>query len=131
MVPQAWTPSQRRVLIGLLSAGLVYLTIQMVRHRAFIPDPQPAMPVNAAKLADRLDPNVASESELAALPTMGEKRAAAIVSYRDEYVKDHPGETAFTKPTDLLRIKGIGMAMLTTLEPYFIFPGEAPATQPQ
>lgn len=52
----------------------------------------------------RIDPNAASEDELALLPGIGPGRAAAIVAYRDEL----GGIRAFAEPADLQRVRGIG-----------------------
>jgi competence ComEA-like helix-hairpin-helix protein len=73
-------------------------------------------------LVDRLDPNTADWQTLAALPGMGEKHARDIVAYRERFTADHPGKLAFTTAEDMLRIRGIGVATLKTLEPHLVFP---------
>jgi len=55
-----------------------------------------------------IDLNRASVTELTRLPGIGEKRALAIVAFRES----HGG---FQSVTQLLRIKGIGRAMLRKL----------------
>jgi DNA uptake protein ComE-like DNA-binding protein len=59
---------------------------------------------------------------------IGEKRGEEIVAYRAQFLAEHPGEIAFKVPDDLRRIRGIGTATLTQLEPYLIFPPQAPST---
>ena len=48
-----------------------------------ISDPQPSEGPRAAELQSRIDPNAADWKTLAAIPNLGEKRAKAIVAYRD------------------------------------------------
>ncbi len=55
-------------------------------------DPQPVVSARAEALADRIDPNVATLEELVVLPQMGEKRAEAIVAYREKFAKENPGK---------------------------------------
>jgi comEA protein len=55
-----------------------------------------------------IDLNHASVAELTSLPGIGQKRAEAILAFRDS----HGG---FQSVTQLLRIKGIGRAMLRKL----------------
>jgi competence ComEA-like helix-hairpin-helix protein len=61
-----------------------------------------------AEAAALIDLNHASVAELTSLPGIGEKRAEAILAFRDS----HGG---FQSVTQLLRIKGIGRAMLRKL----------------
>jgi len=128
--PDTWTLPQRRVLIGIGVALVAYVTILAVVHPLTVTDPQPIEPAHARDLADRIDPNVADVATLAALPTIGEKRAQDIVEFR-ERVKLRDGvSVVFVTPHDLLKIRGVGPAMLSTIEPYLIFPAGAPATRP-
>jgi hypothetical protein len=121
-----WTASQRRVLLVLLVAMLAYLAIRYACQPVYVSDPQPEVPSRFNDLADRIDPNTADWQTLAALPGIGEKKARDIVAYRDRVKGEHPGKPAFSAPEDLLRIKGIGQAMMTGMEPYLIFPGTQP-----
>lgn len=59
---------------------------------------------------ERLDPNVAPEVELDRLPGVGPATAAAIVAARDT--------AAFTRPEDLLSVRGIGPATLERIRPH-------------
>ena len=58
--------------------------------------------------------NTADIYELTLLPGIGEGRARDIIAYRNEYGK-------FTRPEDLLKIRGIGEATLEGILPYIIF----------
>src|SRR5207245_263517 len=126
-----WTTTQRRVVLAVVIGLLVYLSIRFALHRTFIDDPQPLDGPRSAELATRLDPNTATQAELAAIPNVGEKLAAAIVEHREKYLSTHPGKAAFASPGDLLRVRGIGLAKMENLQAYLIFPGgDRPASQP-
>lgn len=122
-------PSQRRGLSLLLGILTLILAIRLMLNRNTVPDPQPAEGPNSRELADRIDPNTASKAELAAIPTLGEKRAAAIVEFRRQFNSRHPHRPAFTVPSDLEQIPGIGAATAEMMEPYLVFQAP-PATQP-
>lgn len=77
------------------------------------------------QLADRIDPNTATEAELAAIPELGEKRATAIVEFREKFRSRHPNVVAFQKVSDLEQISGIGAATAENMEPYLMFPSTA------
>jgi DNA uptake protein ComE-like DNA-binding protein len=124
----AWSASQSSVLIGLLLLILIYLIARLIMNPVYVSDPQPRVPARADELADKIDPNTADWQTLAALPIIGEKRARDIVAYRERFVAENPGKTAFTRPEDLYRIRGIGDAMLSQIQPYLTFP--ATTTQP-
>jgi competence ComEA-like helix-hairpin-helix protein len=125
-----WTPSQRRGLLMLLTAFLVFLTIQFARNRRFVSDPQPTEGSRAAELDTRIDPNTADWQTLAAIPSLGEKRAKAIVAYREQARAATPGKTAFRSPDDLLQVRGIGAATIENLRPFLSFPIEPLAPAP-
>jgi hypothetical protein len=126
-----WTSSQRRVLIAILVGLFVYLSIRYACNPVYVSDPQPEVPARFDDLADRIDPNTADWETLAALPGIGEKRAKDIIAYRERAAAERPGKPVFEKPTDLLRIRGIGRAMMEGMEPYLTFPSATvPATQP-
>ena len=117
-----WTLPQRRALLGLLFALLAFLVFRYALNPVYVSDPQPERPARADELADRIDPNTAEWTDLAALPGIGEKRARDIVAYREGTKREAPGRVVFARREDLLRIKGIGPAMLEALDPYLIFP---------
>jgi hypothetical protein len=121
------------IIAALLIALLVYLSIRRAIHPTFIADPQPLDGSRAADLAERLDPNSATQAELAAIPGVGETLAAAIVDYRQDFTRLHPGQLPFHESRDLLAIRGIGVARLEAMELCLFFstkPPTRPATRP-
>jgi hypothetical protein len=121
--------SQRGVLIALLCLICCYLLIRLILNPTYVSDPQPHEGSRAAEVEDRINPNTADWSTLAALPQIGERRARDIVAYREQFVAANPGKVAFARPEDLYRIRGFGVAMVSLIEPYLIFPSTQPATQ--
>jgi competence protein ComEA len=71
-------------------------------------EPSLAQTPSASEEATPIDLNRASVAELTRLPGIGQKRAEAIVAFRES----HGG---FQSVTQLLKIKGIGRAMLRKL----------------
>ena len=130
MQDKLWTISQRRALIVLCIALSVYIGVRYFLNRRYVSDPQPATPEFARDLQDKIDPNTADAPTLAVLPLIGDKRAADIVSYREQYLRDHPGKVAFEKLEDLGEIRGIGPSTLMQVKPYLMFPSFQPATKP-
>jgi len=126
--PELWTPRQRRVLLALICALAVFLVILRIRNPVYVSNPQPPVPSRAEEVEDRIDPNTADAETLAALPMIGLKRAEDIVAYRQQYVAEHPGQFAFSRPQDMLGIRGIGNGMLAQIQPYLIFPSQRPTT---
>jgi hypothetical protein len=120
-LPQLWTAAQRRVVLCIVVVLLAYLTYQLWRNPVDVDDPQPSHGARFDELQDRIDPNVADAATLAALPSLGEKRAKEIVAYRESFVRFNPGRLAFTTSHDLLRVKGIGTSIVANLKPYLIF----------
>ncbi|HEY8667431.1 MAG TPA: helix-hairpin-helix domain-containing protein [Tepidisphaeraceae bacterium] len=125
-----WNPSQRKIILLLVIGLGVYAAILYARGRTVIPDPLAGNGPRFAEVQDRIDPNEATWQHLAAIPELGEKRAKAIVTYRELIAKNHPGEKAFHHPADLLAVKGIGVAMMTRLQECLIFDELSPATAP-
>jgi hypothetical protein len=124
-----WTLPQRRALLLLLALLAAFLAIRYALNPVYVSDPQPERPEHFDDLADGIDPNTAEWSALAALPGVGESRARDIVAYREQAKRSRPEGVVFTKPEDLLRIKGIGAAMLEGMAPHLTFPPTAaPAT---
>ena len=118
----AWTLPQRRVLLVLLALLLPTLALRYACNPAYVPDPQPPYPARYEELADKIDPNTADVATLAALPTIGEKRAQDIIDYREQRRASAPDRPAFTAAEDLLRIRGFGASSVETLRPYLVFP---------
>lgn len=59
----------------------------------------------------KIDVNTAPVSKLIELPGIGEKKAQAIVDYRNAH-------GPFAKVSDLTKVKGIGMKMMEKMAPY-------------
>jgi competence ComEA-like helix-hairpin-helix protein len=130
-IPSPWSASQRGVLIGLLLLLALYISIRYAVDRRYVSDPQPSIPSRLDELADRIDPNTADVATLAALPTIGEKRAKDIVAYRDKFHRDGRRGLPFERIEDLLKIQGIGAATIAQLKPYLLFPQlDRPSTKP-
>ena len=124
----AWTASQRRALLLILGGMTLLLAVRLALNPAYVSNPQPEEPARYHDLADRIDPNTADWQTLAALPSLGEKRAKAITGYRDERLRAKPAEVVFKAPRDLMAVRGIGVGMLVTLRPYLVFPTDKPST---
>jgi hypothetical protein len=73
----------------------------------------------------RLDPNVATVGELAAIVGLGEKHAADIVNYRTQFEAAHSGIAPFGALADLEAAKGIGPKTAQIAAPYLVFPNPA------
>lgn len=125
-----WTAPQARVLLVFLALLWLGLCARYACQSGYVSDPQPVFPPRAEELADRIDPNTADWQTLAALPGIGEKRARDIVAHREQVLKRNPGRPAFEKSSDLLRIRGIGPAIVSTIEPYLFFPETRPIDPP-
>lgn len=117
-----WSLPQRRALIVLLSVLLVALSVRYACNRRYVSDPQPAQPARYNELASRLDPNTATWQELAAIPSLGEKRAKDLVAFRDRARQADPGAVVFHSSIDLTQVKGIGVSTAQNIQPYLIFP---------
>jgi len=117
-----WTPRQRRGMVILLALILSLLAWRLVVNRAYVSDPQPAQPARYDDLADRLDPNTATWQELAAIPSLGERRARAIVEHRDDWLRRHPDSVPYQRPFDLAAVSGIGASMIEQMTPHLVFP---------
>src|SRR5690242_19997745 len=100
-----WNIQHRRALIALIAVLCAVLGVRLAFNRTYIPDPQTSAGPTAAELATQLDPNTATWEELAAIPTLGEKRARAIVEYREEMIAQKPGTVVYSTPADLTHIK--------------------------
>lgn len=128
---QLWTIPQRRALIVVCLALVAYISVRFFLNRRYVSDPQPDASELAQDLEDKIDPNTADAPTLAVLPLIGEKRAADIVAYREEYLRKYPGKIAFKSLDDLGEIRGIGPSTLMQVKPYLVFATVPPTTQAQ
>lgn len=67
---------------------------------------------------DTVNPNLAALESLVRLPGIGPATAESIIEYRQDTPK---GKAAFTKPTDLQGVKGIGPKTVEKIEPWLNF----------
>ncbi len=109
------------LLLGLL---IVTLAIRLLLNPKTVGEFDRHEPATKDQLADRLDPNLATAAELAAIPELGEKRAAAIFAFRERFNSRRPGQPAFTRLSDLEQIPGIGAATAENMAPYLTFPAK-------
>jgi len=65
---------------------------------------------------------------LAATSALVSREDVIIVAFRDESKHYAPAVPAFARREDLLKVKGIGLAMLEGMEPYLSFPPPATTT---
>lgn len=80
---------------------------------ASIKEQFPQSSLDTANTDGKIAVNTASREELMDLPGIGEKKAQAIIDYRTEH-------GPFAKPSDLTKVKGIGMKMLEKMSPYVV-----------
>jgi hypothetical protein len=123
-----WTTPQRRALLFLGGIFWAALAVRWACDRVYLPEGLDIPAPRAADLADRIDPNTADWQTLAAIPSLGEKKAKLIVAYREKAIAAGRGPIVFHVAVDLTHIKGIGRSTASNLEPYLMFPSQPPAT---
>lgn len=107
-----WFCRHRVALFCLLFAGLLVVAVWYYPPVwSSTPPHQGAISTITAVQNDRLNINTASAADLTALPGIGEKKAAAIVAYRD-------ANGPFTEPEQLLQVDGIGEGILEKIKPH-------------
>jgi competence protein ComEA len=114
-----WPVRERRGLGVLCAAALLFLIVLLIQRPTTLSDPPPPVAPLQAELLDRLDPNVATAAQLAALPGIGPSKAEAIVTHRTSV-----NGRAFHHPDDLADVHGIGPAIVGKLRPHVMFPVE-------
>jgi competence ComEA-like helix-hairpin-helix protein len=72
-------------------------------------------------LESKVNPNDAPAAGLMMLPGVGLSRAQAIISYREQFRQNHPGESAFRNCNDLDNVKGIGPVTVSNMCKYLKF----------
>ncbi len=71
-------------------------------------------------LDGRINPNTAEQAALEALPGIGPSKAAAIVSYRQQFAAE-PNKDTFRKAEDLQKVNGIGEKTAENIKPFLKF----------
>jgi len=113
---------------GTVEAGFVAtLTAPLAAaaHPAASTAPPPAPPSEAITADGKVILNRAGVEELRRLPGIGTKRAEAILALRQKM------GGRFKRPTDLLRVKGIGVKSLKRLSPHFVLDPPTPPPEPK
>lgn len=112
-----WTRGDLAGVLALMLAAGAALACKAAAPRLALGDSVPVFSQNVAN--DRVNPNTASEASLRRLPGLGATRAADIVRYRQAN-----GPTAFGRPADLERIKGIGPGTAAKIREYLDLPND-------
>jgi competence protein ComEA len=73
------------------------------------------------ELESRINPNNAPAAGLMLLPGVGPARAQAIITYREQFRQNRPGEKAFRNCNDLDNVKGIGPVTISNMCTYLKF----------
>jgi len=106
------TPEQQKVLLFLICLGLVGIT---VRYTGLVASEQEENIAVADSLQEdykiKYDLQTITTEQLQTIPGIGPKTAAAILAYRDSI--------GFSKPQDMLQVKGIGEITYAKIREYF------------
>jgi competence protein ComEA len=116
VTPTPPLPSPPKSRANAALVGLALVAAGAVAWRAYSPR-FVAVPTERA-VAYKVDLNAAGENELAQVPNVGPKTAAAIVKHREEH-------GPFASVDELTRVKGIGAKTLEKVGPYFAVSGGA------
>ncbi len=120
-----WTRRQRAGLGVLLALFLGVLTYQYVRWPARLDDPVVVVDGQSVSLPAQINPNAASQQELARIPHIGDALAGKIIAYRDARVSTAAGGVVFRQLSDLDAVPGIGKKVLEQISPFLDFPEAA------
>jgi len=118
ILPETWTRQQRMTLCVLILALAIITAYRLSRDNQTVPAQLPDQGPRANEVMSQLDLNTADAASLSAIPRLGEVKAKAIVTYREQFVAAHPGQRAFERMESLYRIKGIGPSTMDLLRQY-------------
>jgi hypothetical protein len=124
-----WTRRQRIGLGILVTLLLVFLGIQWWRRPARLDDRAVLIRGDPVLLPQRIDPNTATQAELARIPHIGDAMAQRIIQYRESRKPNSADGIVFRQAGDLDGVPGIGPKLVGQIAPFFQFPDETPATQ--
>ena len=127
--PWGWTRRQRLGLGILGTLLLVGLGIQWWRRPARLDDGAVVVHGEPVILPQRVDPNTATERELARIPHISDVLAQRIVQYREARKGSAADGVVFRQAGDLDAVPGIGPKLAGQMAPFLRFPEEVPATQ--
>lgn len=121
-----WRPPRRSLppLLTVCAVAFLWILLHRPGRMVSLDDQLPLDPYAQAEGTLGVNPNSASVGELQLLPGVGASLAERIVAYRSA----HGGAEAFSRPEDLLAIKGIGPATLREFRLYLTF--QTPASRP-
>lgn len=122
-----WGWTRRHQLgIGIMAAVcLFFLVIQIARRPVYWNNrvqvtPAPQVPPPPA-VQRTLNPNTADFASLVRLAGVGPSRATALLNWRTQQQKLHPGKPVFQKLADLRHIRGFGPVTLRHIAPFLRF----------
>ena len=127
--PWGWTRRQRIGLGILVTLLLVFLAIHWAQRPARLDDGAVLIRGEPVLLPQRMDPNTATQAELARIPHIGDAMAKRIIQYRESRKPNSADGIVFRQAGDLDGVPGIGPKLVGQIAPFFQFPDETPATQ--
>jgi competence protein ComEA len=120
--PWGWTRRQRVGLGILLTLLVVVLTILWLRRPARLGELATVVHGAPTFLPQLIDPNTATQGELARIPHIGDVLAARIIQYRESRKANSADGVVFRQMKDLDGVPGIGPKLIEQMTPYFSFP---------
>jgi len=112
----SWRRRNLAGLVVIVSLWAALLAVRTAAPRRWFSGEPPILPSRTAAAAQRIDPNTAGAASLRRLHGIGPVLAAAIVQYRQAH-----GPTAFSRPEDLTRVRGIGPGIVARIRPFLTF----------